>query len=94
MDSIADKSEWANQATALSAAIGEFGDETGDQVLSIADVIKILRRLLQTNKSECSVINSNDGEVSRLELYFNVLEKDFSYLNGDHKKDHLAAAKK
>lgn len=90
VSAIESKPEWANQAAELSAAMAEFGDDTTDGVLSIADVIKILRRLLQTNKSECSVINTNDGEVSRLELYFNVLEKDFSYLNGDHKKDHLA----
>lgn len=43
---IADRPEWANQAQELSAAIAEFGDDTTDGVLSIADVIKILRRLL------------------------------------------------
>ena len=49
-----------------------------DTTLSVDDVLHILEALLIVNTSECSKFNENDennGEVSRLEMMFNVLEE-------------------
>ena len=54
-------------------------------VLSIDDVLKLLRRLLQTNRAgHVEVSDKPDGKITRLELMFNVMEGAFDNLKGDH----------